>query len=272
MSGETAAASPANSPDRNKHECNDFRRFCVPRRRNSKMRHHTFITTIVLGSSILLLGGGCGHSLLGGGGSEGVIEYTMTFPNMDPDGLMSDMLPEKTVLSFNREHQSLDLSAGMGIFRTSMVVNTSAQVLNYHMSIMGKNLVAELRRRDLITLNKTPPTFAVIQTLARDTIAGLPCKQAYLIYEGIDVPEVEVWYTEGIQMDTPNWYGPFSEIPGVLMRYEMVQHNIRMRMEATAVKMGPVDQSKFAMRADHQKVSPEVLYQQLDEVLGTFSQ
>ena len=235
------------------------------------MRTYSTIATIALATSLLVMGSGCNHSLLTGNGPEGVIEYTMSFPEMDPNGLMADMLPEKTFLSFNRDHQSLDLSAGMGIFKTSMVVNTPDQLVDYHMSIMGKSLMAELRRRDLIHLNNTPPTIAVINTLARDTIAGLPCKQAYLIYEGIEMPEAEVWYTESIAMENPNWYGPFSEIPGVLMRYELVQHNIRIRFEAKSVQMGAVDQVKFALRPDHQKVTPEELYQQLDEVLGTFS-
>lgn len=235
------------------------------------MRTNTTITTLAIAFGLLLSSSGCNHGLLKNSGSEGVIEYTMSFPEMDPNGLMADMLPEKSFLSFNRDHQSLDLSAGMGVFKTSLVVNTPGQVVDYHMSIMGKSLVAELRRRDMIHLNKTPPTIAVIQTLARDTIAGLPCKQAYLIYEGLDMPEAEVWYTEAIPMESPNWYGPFNDIPGVMMRYELVHHNIRMRFEARSVKLGPVDQVKFATRTDYQKVSPEVLYQQLDEVLGTFS-
>lgn len=235
------------------------------------MRHKLILPSISLAGSLMLVAAGCGHSFMGGSLDEGLIEYKMTFPDMDPDGLMADMLPDKTILSFNKENQSLDLSAGMGVFRTSMVVNTLKKVVDYHMSVMGKNLVAVLRRHDLMSLSKTPPNVAVLFTDARDTIAGYPCKQAYLIYEDIAIPEAEVWYTDAISMDTPNWYGPYSEIPGVLMRYELVQHKIRMRFEATSVKPGPVDASKFNIRPDHQEVSPEVLYQQLDEVLGTFT-
>lgn len=220
---------------------------------------------------LLASSAGCGRSLLPGSDAEGVIEYAMSFPDMDPNGLMADMLPDKTVLSFNRMHQSVELSAGMGVFKTCMLVNTPGQVVDYHMSIMGKSLMAEFRRRDLHSLNNMPPPISVINTFARDTIAGLPCKQAYLIFDGIDAPEAEVWYTESIPLENPNWFGPFYEIPGVLMRYELVQHNIKVRFEAQSVRFGGVDQAKFAARPDHQRVSPEVLYQQLDEVLGTFS-
>ncbi|HRO39089.1 MAG TPA: hypothetical protein PLY76_05470 [Flavobacteriales bacterium] len=212
----------------------------------------------------------CSHTLLTGG-QEGTIKFAMSFPDLDPNGLMTDMLPREAILSFNRDHQSMDLSAGMGIFKTSMVVNTPSKVVEYHMSVMGKSLVAEFTRRDLINLNKAQPPLAVLHTMARDTIAGMPCKQAFLLYEDISMPEVEVWYTEQLEQENPNWYGPYSEIPGVLMRYDVVQHNIRMHMEATTVNFGPVDPGMFLKRPEHQEVSPEVLYQQLDEVLGAFN-
>ncbi|MFT3885345.1 MAG: hypothetical protein QM724_07915 [Flavobacteriales bacterium] len=46
---------------------------------------------------------------------------------------------------------------------------------------------------------------------------------------------------------------------------------MRMRLTATAVKPGPVDASRFAVRPDHEHVTPEVLHQELAEVLSTFT-
>ncbi|MBS1582563.1 MAG: hypothetical protein JST66_10225 [Bacteroidetes bacterium] len=220
---------------------------------------------------LVLLTGGCGHSLLQRRVTEGVIEYAITFPDYDPNGLMAGMLPEKTTLSFNEERQAVDLSAGMGIFRTSMVVNTPEKVMDYHMSVMSKRLVAELHPRDLQAFNKESQALTILYTNEVDTIAGYPCKKAVAVYNGIGQPEVELWYTDAIEMDAPNWYGPFSEIPGVLLRYEMIQYGIRMQLNATSVTPGPVDASKFALKEDHEKVAPEVLHHELEEVLGTFT-
>lgn len=220
---------------------------------------------------LLLFASGCGHSLLQRRVTEGVIEYAITFPDYDPNGLMAGMLPEKTTLTFNEEQQAVDLSAGMGVFRTSMVVNTPEKVMDYHMSVMSKRLVAELHPRDLQAFNKESQALTILYTNAVDTIAGYPCRKAVAVYDGIDRPEVDLWYTDGIEMDTPNWYGPFSEIPGVLLRYEMMQYGIRMRLDAVAVKPGPVDASRFAVKDDHEKVAPEVLHHELEEVLSTFT-
>ena len=217
-----------------------------------------------------LLVNGCGNSMLHRNIKEGVIEYALTFPDYDPNGLMAGMLPEKTLLYFSDGQQMADLSAGMGVFRTSMMVNTAKQVMNYHMSVMSKKLVSELHPRDLVSFNKESQAFTIVFTDMTDTIAGFPCKKAIAIYSGIDQPETELWYTDAIEMETPNWYGPYSAIPGVLLRYEMVQYGMRMQLNATSVTPGPVNPVKFQAKVEYDKVAPEVLHHELKEVLSTF--
>ena len=220
--------------------------------------------------AIPLLINGCGNSLLHRKIKEGVIEYALTFPDYDPNGLMAGMLPEKTLLYFGDGQQMADLSAGMGVFHTSMMVNTEDQVMNYHMSVMSKKLVSELHPRDLVSFNKESQAFTIVFTNITDTIAGYPCKKAIAVYANIDQPEAELWYTDAIEMETPNWYGPYSEIPGVLLRYEMVQYGMRMQLNATSVTAGPVDPIKFKAKGEYDKVAPEVLHHELEEVLSTF--
>lgn len=225
---------------------------------------------IALVAYVALLNAGCGSSILSEEVSEGTIEFALSFPDYDPDGLMAGMLPEKTTLYFTPEQQMADLSAGMGVFRTSMMVNTPEQKLDYHMSVMSKKLVSELRPRDLVLFNKDSEAFTILYTDITDTIAGFPCKKAIALYSGIDHPEAELWYTDAIKMDRPNWYGPYSDIPGVLLRYDMIQYGMRMHLTATSVTAGPVDQAKFTTKPDHDQVAPEVLHHELAEVLSTF--
>jgi len=218
-----------------------------------------------------LLHPGCGHSLLGGTRiTEGVIEYALSFPDYGPEGLMAGMLPERTTLSFDEEHQVADLSAGMGVFRTSIVVNTARRVLDYHMSVMGKKMVSELRSRDLSLFNKGSQALTILYTDATDTVAGLPCRKAVAIFDGIGQPEMDLWYTNAIRLEKPNWYGPYDEVPGVLLRYEMMQYGMRMRLDAISVRPGPVDPAVFVPKSGFDRVPPEVLHKELSDVLGAF--
>ena len=202
---------------------------------------------------------------------EGTIEYAITFPDYDPKGIMSDMLPERTTLTFTKEKQVAELSAGMGIFRTTMIADNDTRAMDYHMSMMSKKIVAHMLPIDLEFFNgdRKKPTIVVTQQV--DTIAGYPCRRALAIFDQIDQPAVEVWFTDRIEIRDPNWFGPFSDVPGVLMRYELMQHGIRMRLDAISVVPGDVDKKKFDVKKEYQVVPPTVLHEELAQVLSTFT-
>jgi hypothetical protein len=220
---------------------------------------------------LALLLQGCSTSFLERRISAGVIEYALSFPDYDPNGIMSGMLPERTTLTFADDKQLAELNAGMGIFRTSMVVDTDARSMDYHMSMMSKKIRSHLMPRDMVLFNADLGTPTILFTNDVDTVAGLPCKRAVAIFDRIEHPEIEIWYTDRIDLTTPNWYGPFAEVPGVLLRYEMVQYGMRMRLDAISVKPGPVDPAKFLHKEEYEQVAPTVMHHEMSEVLGTFS-
>ncbi|MCB0763679.1 MAG: DUF4412 domain-containing protein [Flavobacteriales bacterium] len=214
---------------------------------------------------------GCGTGLLSDTVGEGVIEYAMSFPDYDPNGIMAGMLPERTTLTFTEDKQVAELSAGMGIFRTSMITNDEAEAMDYHLSLMGKKIVAHMLPRDLDLFNEETSKPTILYTGDVDTIAGYPCKRAIAIFDRVEEPEIELWYTDQITMKNPNWFGPFAEVPGVLLRYEMVQYGMRMRLDAVSVTPGEVDPGVFDRKAEFEQVPAAVLHHELAEVLGTFS-
>jgi GLPGLI family protein len=214
---------------------------------------------------------GCsGGSFLENRPSEGVIEYALSFPDYDPNGLMAGMLPERTTLTFTDGKQVAELNAGMGIFKTAMIADNGAKLMDYHMSMMSKKLVSHMQPRDLEIFNTDRQHPTILFTQDMDTIAGYPCRRAIAIFDKVDQPEIEIWYTDRIKLKDPNWFGPFSEIPGVMLRYELYQHGIRMRLDAISVTSGPVDDTKFKVKEEYQQVPAEVLHSELAQVLGTF--
>ncbi|MEO8588360.1 MAG: hypothetical protein ABI432_03250 [Flavobacteriales bacterium] len=214
---------------------------------------------------------GCGTGLLSGKVGEGVIEYALTFPEYDPNGIMAGMLPERTTVSFNEDQQVAELSAGMGMFRTVMVANNTSEAMEYHLSLMSKKIVAHMVPSDLSMFQVENGMPTILYTNDIDTVAGYPCKRAVAIFDGIDHPEIELWYTDRIAMKNPNWFGPFAAVPGVLLRYELVQNGVRMRLNAISVQPGKVDPAKFEVKKEFEKVPAQVLEHELAEVLGTFT-
>lgn len=228
------------------------------------------IRILPLAAGALLLHG-CGTSLLQSRISEGTIEYALSFPGYDPNGLMAGMLPEKTVLSFTGEKQVAEVSAGMGLFRTTMLVDNEAKQMDYHMSMMGKRLVSHLKPRDMDLFNSDYGHPTILFTEDIDTIAGYPCRKAIAVFSRMEQPEIELWYTDRISMREPNWFGPFAEVSGVLLRYDIVQNGIRMHLDAERITPGKVDEGKFKPKGEFQPVSADVLHYELGEVMGSFS-
>jgi hypothetical protein len=230
--------------------------------------HRRTLWLLVPAVSFLL---SCDGRLLIGRPDEGVIEYALSFPDYDPNGLMAGMLPERITITFSEGRQLAELSAGMGIFRTAVITDDAAQELDYHMSLMGKRIKAHMHPSDLETVRAENGRAIILHTPDVDTIAGYPCRKAIAIFNRIDRREVDLWYTDRIDMQRPNWFGPYGELPGVLLRYEVVQHGMRMRLEAIKVSTEPVDPGVFSVRTDYEQVAPEVLHHELSEVLGTFT-
>lgn len=223
---------------------------------------------------LLILSGlcnGCGTNLLEQRVAEGVIEYALSFPDYDPNGLMAGMLPERSTLTFKEDKQVAELSAGMGVFRTTMVTDNSNQAMDYHLSLMSKKIVAHMAPSDLELFNPSTNKPTILYTNELDTIAGYPCRKAVAVFDAMDQVECELWYTDRIHIANPNWFGPFAEIPGVLMRYDVVQYGMRMRLTALTVTPSEVDPTKFTPKQEFEQVKPEVLHHELAEVLGTFS-
>ncbi len=222
-------------------------------------------------SVLMLCLGSCSNGFLDDRMDEGVIEYALSFPDYSSDGLMSGMLPEETTLTFADGKQLAELSAGMGIFRTHMVVDNDSKSMDYHMSLMSKKIMSHLVSRDLDVITEGMPKPYLLFTNDIDTIAGYACKRTVAIFDRIDLPEVDIWYTEDIDLKDANWFGPFADVPGVMLSYEMVQYGLRMRFDAVNITPGKVDPVKFQGRPEYEMVDPEVLQHEMAEVLGTFS-
>lgn len=229
------------------------------------------IRSSAIALTLALLCNSCINSLLHPRVAEGVIEYALSFPDYDPEGIMAGMLPERTTLTFSENKQVQELNAGMGVFRTAMITDNDQESMDYHLSLMNKKIVAHLVPLHFSMFNSESGKPTILFTQDTDTIAGYPCKRAIAIFDKVDEREIELWYTDEIEMTNPNWFSPFAEVPGVLLRYDMIQYGMRMRLDALSVTPGAVDQTKFIPKKDYESVSAEVLHHELKEVLGTFS-
>ena len=108
--------------------------------------------------------------------------------------------------------------------------------------------------------------FKITEVDGTKMIAGYKCKKA--MAKSIDgkAPDVELYYTNDIKLDDPNWATPFKGIDGVLMQYRISKYGFYMEFTAQKVEPEKVDDQLFIMPADYKIISK----QQIDDLYKGF--
>jgi len=211
----------------------------------------------------------CDNSIFEREISEGIIEYKVSFPYYDQESIMASMLPENAKLEFKGDHFVSEISSGIA-FKTTLIGNNKEHYIDQQLQLLSKKLFTRLKERDIMVINGDLPELTLIHTDETDTIAGFICKKAIAIFDDISKPEIELYYTDRIGLTDPNWHTPFSSIEGVLLKYEVEQYNMRMRLEATSVERTKIPQDKFKVREGFEEVSPERMQFELQQILESF--
>lgn len=231
------------------------------------IRARNLPTAVLLLSAAVLLS--CNSELFQQDIKEGIIEYHVTFPYYDQDNIMASMLPESATLEFKDDKFVSELSAGIA-FKTSLIGNNSEHYIDQTLQLLNKRFYCRLRERDVFLIGGDRPDMTLVFTNETDTVAGFLCKKAIAIFNELDQPEIELYYTDRIALNDPNWHTPFADIPGVLLKYEIEQYNMRMRLEATSVEAVKIPDERFQVKEGLEEVKAERIQYELQQIMETF--
>lgn len=208
----------------------------------------------------LIKGGG----ILGRAGiSEGIIEYDITYPKLDPNSMMVSGMPNKAYLRFKDNNISNDMSAMMGLISFTYISNLKTQTVEQRLTIFNKKYSAAISPDDLKRLNDSYVT-SVEEGSGSAEIAGYKCKEAKV--KLVNGEEVKVYYTSQIDIERPNWSNPYSKIKGVLMEFQMERYGVVMHLKATSVLAQAVEDEAFRMPADSTEYQ-RIVFAELENIL-----
>ncbi len=203
---------------------------------------------------------------------EGIIEYNVTFPYLeDENNMMASLLPDKMYLHFSKDKFSSELATVGGLFKNRFVSDQNEMLLIHQMKIFKKKLESDYDQSTMQRQLMNLPNLTIVETNEIDSIAGYACKKAIGIYDHISLPEMIIYYTDDINVESPNWCTQFHPIQGVLMQYEIEQFGIRMRFRANTVQAVEVDPEKLGPEPGYERVSPDQLQVEIEELLNSFN-
>lgn len=192
---------------------------------------------------------------------EGVIEYDITYPKLDPNNMMVSGLPNKAYLRFKDNNTVNDMSGMMGLISITYIVKPSTKSVAQTLTLINKKYVSDISPDDMKHLNDSYLD-KIEQGKNTQNIAGFNCKEAIVSLKNGET--IHVYYTNDIGIINPNWANPYSKIDGVLMEFEMERYGVAMHLKAKTVIAQKIEDNAFDVSASDYKKIP---FAELEKIL-----
>lgn len=202
--------------------------------------------------------------------TEGIIEYNVSYPKMEKDNFMRDFMPNKMKMYFKDNTYSNTLSAGMGMFKSSFVCNKDDQEFLQMVKLINKKYSLHIKGEEITQSMKNKPTYSVEFTSDVKKIIGYNCNKAIVTVNNEQQDAFVVYYTDKINIETPNWCNEFKEIPGVLLEYQYEKYGVCMRFTAKKITFKKVDDDEFILPKDYNLISEPEMDKEMQEIFDSF--
>lgn len=197
----------------------------------------------------------------------GVIRFEVTYPYYDKEGFMATMMPDEMIMKIKDGMFRNEISKG--IFRTVFISDNRQKTLRQQLYFWSKKIAVKLSEQETNDFIKSFPKMTIEYTDETDSIAGFLCKQAIATFDNPELPSIELYYTNEIQLQDPNWCNQFKEIDGVLLQYEVERYGLRMRFRATEIYYEEILDSDFLIEEGYKYVSAETMDTEMETIFST---
>lgn len=196
---------------------------------------------------------------------EGRIYYSLTYPYYT-DEFMVVLLPDVMTMEFKNNVYKNTVSKG-GLFTTTLISDCNKKELVLMLDFGSKKIYTKLDSIQIKDYLKNYPIPDLLNLATNDSLGGLHCEKYQAVYQTLeDGYDCEIYTTDEIDITESNWCNPFSELPGVMMEYEVAQYGLVTRMKADSVAQETVSDDVFVVPGDFKEVSLEQMLFQMEEI------
>lgn len=234
------------------------------------MKRTGIVYFFFLSALVAVLFDGCKGGIFDRRISEGIIEYDVTYPNIDPDDMLAGLMPTSMILKFKDNKYNVELSAGMGMFKTNFISNSNDYYLVNAVKLINKKYATKLNRDEVNKMNEKYNKFYISKLDEKKEIAGYQCNKALVVFDDVANESFYVYYTDEINIKDPNWSNIFKDIDGVLLEYQMERYGIYMKFTARSVTKTKLEDSEFQLTNDYENLTLADLEKEINAIFETF--
>ena len=189
---------------------------------------------------------------------------------MDKTKFMFEFMPKKMELIFKNDKYITNLSAGMGLFKTSFIVDKNKGEFTQLVKLADKKYILTLKEEKVEESLSRLPSFIIEYTGETKQILNYACKKAIITINDGSNDVFTLFYTDQINIKTPNWCNQFKGINGVLLEYQYEKYNVCMRFTAEKIAFKKINDTEFEIDKKYVALSESDLEKEMQEIFDTF--
>ena len=188
----------------------------------------------------------------GGGKFEGIIYYSISFPNSNIPEEKLAMMPKSSTLYVKGTSTRNETMTPVG--NVVMVTNFDKKFSVTLLDMMGKKMAI---KKNLDEINKElgdQPKPVIKHTGETKEISGYKCKKDIITVsqKGSKV-DYEIWYTSELGGKETNFGNPlYQDIDGMLMEFSLQERSVTMKYTVTKVEAKTLADTYFEIPSDYQ--------------------
>lgn len=196
---------------------------------------------------------------------QGEIEYEITYPYSELNGIMDVMLPKKMTAIFKGDKMIASIEKPR-IFKTDIYSESTTKVLKMRLDFGSDDIEATLSPEDLTNLQSTQTTYNVGDPIKTDTVAGLEATFYSVMNTNDDIGQFECAFSNDLSIVDTEWFTSYKGSQGVPLIYVVERYGIIMHLRATRFKSREVDDAEFAVGSQFKSISYKKYEKKVNEL------
>ena len=151
---------------------------------------------------------------------------------------------------------------------TIIVDSKSKKIASYYN--YGEIFTTQLTPQEIDLVLAKHPKYKITFTHKKDTLLGFTINQAIAVDPAKPDEKIELWYTNDIDFKNSNWFNGFGKVPGVLLKYSIIQYGLKMEFKACKFEDVTIPDSVVQLKRPGTQISHKLYDKKIMDLFESF--
>lgn len=191
------------------------------------------------------------------GPKEGELIYQIKYLQSDRENSLIALLPKTITIKFKNDNTAAYIEGFWGTFQLRFISNINTKKSYTVLRILDKKYISENHIDSVSTGYNPLKNLKIKETGDTVNIAGFLSHELKISYNTLPDSAISFYYTNELDIDSPNSNTPFKDIEGVLTKFQIQIAGIDMLFELIDYKKIAVNDKEFMPPKNYNKISKD---------------